>query len=272
MYEFNFTPQKFNHILTNAPNKEDWYSAIYQILPDWDITSIPRVAGFMAQTIHESGNYSRFQENLNYSSDRLLQVFPKYFKNLNPRDYHRQPEKIANLVYANRMGNGPPESGDGWKFRGTGLIQITGRYNYEEFAKSVNMTLEEAIDYIATFQGAVESACWFWKTNNINFYCDNYDILGMTKRINGGTNGLEHREYEFNRILNILSSSSTQSPRTLRLGDNGEDVAKMQNALGIRSDGVFGPVTERILKEWQANNNLTPDGIAGPKTLSLLYS
>lgn len=119
--------------------------------------------------------------------------------------YERQPEKIANKVYASRMGNGPESSGDGWKYRGRGAIQITGKNTYSEFAATINKTLDETIEYVETLDGAIESACWFWQKNGLNAICDKDDIVAMTKRINGGTIGLEHRTSSYKNAKKVLA-------------------------------------------------------------------
>ena len=159
----------------------------------------------MAQTAHESGEYRAIKENLNYRAASLRKVFPKYF----PTDelanaYAQKPEKIANRVYANRMGNGPEESGDGYRYCGRGLIQLTGKSNYQAFADSIEITPEEVSEFLATFEGAVQSACWFWEANNLNQWADKGDIVMLTKRINGGTIGLEDRIKHYNHVLHVL--------------------------------------------------------------------
>lgn len=164
-----------------------------------------RIAAFLAQTAHESGGFSVTQENLNYSAKGLMGTFKKYFPNEElAKQYERKPEKIANRVYANRMKNGSEESGDGWAFRGRGLIQLTGRDNYTRFAKSVGKELTEAVRYLETPEGAVVSAGWFWDTNKLNIYCDKDDFTGLTKRINGGTIGLADRKHHYEIALLML--------------------------------------------------------------------
>ena len=133
-------------------------------------------------------------------------LFGKYFVKAG-RDatpYHRQPEKIANKVYANRMGNGPETSGDGFKYCGRGLIQLTGKNNYQNFADSLEMNVEDVPAYLATFEGAAQSACWFWESNNLNQWADKGDIVTLTKRINGGTIGLEDRIKHYEHALHVL--------------------------------------------------------------------
>lgn len=161
-----------------------------------------RIAAFLAQVAHESGGFNFVQENLNYGAKGLMNTFKRYFPSEDlAKQYERKPEKIANRVYANRMKNGDEASGDGWKFRGRGLIQLTGRDNYTRFAKALEITLDEAISYLETPSGAVASAGWFWDTNKLNIYCDKDDFVGLTRRINGGTIGLEDRKHHYEIAL-----------------------------------------------------------------------
>jgi putative chitinase len=167
--------------------------------------NVKRIASFLAQVVHESGGFNFTKENLNYSADGLQKVFGKYFPNADTATaYARQPEKIANKVYANRMGNGNETSGDGYRYCGRGLIQLTGKDNYTKYAAAVKKDLTEAVSYLETPAGAVSSAGWFWSANNLNDYADKGDIVGMTKRINGGTNGLDDRTALYNTALAAL--------------------------------------------------------------------
>lgn len=164
-----------------------------------------RAAAFLAQVAHESGGFNFVKENLNYSAKGLMGTFKKYFPTeAIAKQYERQPEKIANRVYANRMSNGDEASGDGYKFCGRGLIQLTGRANYTKFAEDLGITLEETVAYLETPEGAVSSAGWFWDNNNLNSYCDKDDFIGLTKRINGGTIGLEDRKHHYEIALKAL--------------------------------------------------------------------
>ena len=165
-----------------------------EVLEEYGIDTPLRLAHFLAQCSHESGGFRAVEENLNYKAETLTKIFPKYFRDKDPNDYARKPEKIANLVYGNRMGNGPPESGDGYRYRGRGLIQLTGHDNYKRFADGVESTIEEAVEYLTTSEGAIESAAWFWANNGLNELADTDDITKVTKRINGGTIGLAERE------------------------------------------------------------------------------
>jgi putative chitinase len=157
-----------------------------------------RAAHFFAQTSHETGNFKAFSENLNYSAQGLQGIFGKYFPGTLEESYARQPEKIANRVYADRMGNGNEASGDGWKYRGRGALQLTGKANYEAFAKylGTNEVMENP-DLVAT-KFAFESAMFFFERNKLWSICDqginDAAILALTKRINGGTHGLEDRK------------------------------------------------------------------------------
>jgi putative chitinase len=164
-----------------------------------------RIAGFLAQIAHESGGFNFVKENLNYSADGLRKIFPKYFPTDElAKQYARQPEKIANRVYANRMSNGDEASGDGFRFRGRGLIQLTGRANYTKFAEDLGMSIEDTINYLETPNGAVASAGWFWDNNKLNQYCDKNDFITLTKRINGGTIGLQDRQHHYEIALKYL--------------------------------------------------------------------
>lgn len=167
-----------------------------------------RQAAFLAQCAHESATFKAVKENLNYSATALRKVFGKYF----PTDelvaeYARQPEKIANRVYANRMGNGDEASGDGWKYRGRGLIQLTGKNNYTACGNALFINLIDGPEWLETPQGAVQSALWFWNENNLNTYADAEDIRGMTKRINGGYHGLDDRIQKYNKAKSVLGAS-----------------------------------------------------------------
>ncbi|CAB5218778.1 COG3179 Predicted chitinase [uncultured Caudovirales phage] len=184
-----------------------WYDALKQLLPDYEINTPERIAGFLAQCAHESGGFVAIKENLNYRAVTLRKVFPKYFPTDElANEYAQKQEKIANRVYANRMGNGPEESGDGYRYCGRGLIQVTGKDNYHWFADSLQITPEEVSQYMETFEGAAQSACWFWESNNLNACADRRDILTMTKKINGGTIGLEDRTTHFNHALQIFGA------------------------------------------------------------------
>lgn len=272
-FDFEFTEHQLKAFLGNNPNTLDWYDALCRFLPAYGIVTRLRVAAFLAQTYHESGGFKFLSENLNYRWESLRRVFPKYFPNDDiAKQYAHQPERIANRVYANRMGNGNEASGDGWRYRGQGLIQLTGFYNQSQFAEDTDIPVADVPNYLGTYDGAVQSACWFWQKNNLNQWADEGNIIKITQIINGGTNGLDDRIAQYNRALNILGGSVpvTDNLPTLRVGSRGEAVRAMQTALGITADGVFGPGTERAVKEWQAANGLTPDGVAGPVTLSKL--
>ena len=275
-FEFDFEEWMAEELIHRDDWKE-WYHAMCEILPLWEVVKIERVAGFIAQCGHESGGFRVLSENLNYSAAALNKIFPKYFRRAgrDAQEYHRQPEKIANVIYANRMDNGDTDSGDGWRFRGGGILQLTGRYNYTKFGEAVEMSPEEAVEYVRTKKGALDSACWFWDENNINKYCDNMDIVGMTKRINGGTIGLEDRKKHYIHAIDVLGGDFEEPDvdynQTVRKGSRGPLVAEVQEKLGIEpADGIFGPGTESEIMDWQSANGLVADGIVGPKTLKKL--
>jgi len=204
---FTFTREQLSSVIGNNPDLDGWYDALSSVLPTYEIDSPQRVAAFIAQCTHESGGFKRLKENLNYKAESLRRVFPKYFtSDALAQEYAHKQEQIANRVYGGRMGNGDESSGDGFRYCGRGLIQLTGRNNYTKFAESIDMAVEEVPALLETFEGAVKSACWFWKTNNLNQYADAGDILTMTKRINGGTIGLEDRIKHYNHALEVFSS------------------------------------------------------------------
>ena len=197
------TPEQLQKLGISA----DWCDVLNVLMPKYDIDSPQRIAAFIAQCSHESGHFEKLIENLNYGAKGLVMTWPKRFTSPElANKYARQPEMIANYVYANRLGNGDELSGDGWKYRGRGLIQLTGKYNYQKFADTVGMDLEQVTRYLETKQGAAEAACLFWKNNKLNSYADVGDIRGMTKVINGGYIGLPEREENYKKALNILGT------------------------------------------------------------------
>jgi putative chitinase len=199
------TLEQLQEIIPGNGCVEQWHTALTQLLPDYNINTPERIAAFLAQCAHESGDFQAIRENLNYRAASLQKTFPKYFSTPELAEaYAKQPERIANRVYANRMGNGSESSGDGWRYCGRGLIQLTGHDNYQAFADSVQGQLEDVADYLETFEGAVQSACWFWETNDLNQYADAEDIKSMTKRINGGYIGLEDRIEKYEKIKAVL--------------------------------------------------------------------
>jgi putative chitinase len=171
---------------------------------EFNIKNPKEQAMFLAQCGHESDNFSTVQENLNYRAETLVKVFPKYFRDVNPADYEKQPEKIANRVYGGRMGNGDESTGDGYRYRGRGLIQLTGKDNYNACGAALKMDLHTDPDYLETAEGAARSAAWFWAHNGLNQYADNDDIVGCTKRVNGGTIGLEERTQHYEAAKAVL--------------------------------------------------------------------
>lgn len=211
----NLTISQLRQLLPKNKYVEHWHHALSELLPDYDINTPRRMAAFIAQCAHESGGFNVLQENLNYKPQALRRLFSKYFTDdAIAGQYCAKPNKqeaIANRIYANRMGNGDESSGDGYRFRGRGLIQLTGRSNYQNFADSIEvdgrpLKIDEVPAYLETFEGAAQSACWFWETNNLNKWADDGDILTLTKRINGGTIGLEDRKKHYEHALHVLGA------------------------------------------------------------------
>ena len=204
------TKDQLKQLLPKNPYIDHWHHALSILLPDYEINTPQRIAAFMAQCAHESGEFTALKENLNYKPATLRKLFAKYFPtDALAEEYCAKPNKqeaIASRIYANRMGNGDEASGDGYKYCGRGLIQLTGKSNYIAFADSLEITPEEASEYLATFEGAAQSACWFWESNKLNQWADKGDILTLTKRINGGTIGLEDRIKHYENALRIFGA------------------------------------------------------------------
>jgi len=182
-----------------------WAESIISAMPDFDINTPLRQSAFIAQLAHESSELTRVEENLNYSADRLVVVFRKYFPTVEfASEYHRNPQKIANLVYANRMGNGNTDSNDGWTFHGRGAIQLTGRDNYNACGKSIGVDLIAKPQLLLQPKEGIESAGWFWVKNKLNELSDVGDFKTITRRVNGGYNGLEEREKYYEKAKLVL--------------------------------------------------------------------
>lgn len=267
--------QTLQELLPSNSNINQWYPLVEELFPRYGLNSdkIDRIAGFIAQTGHESLDWNVIEENLNYSASALNRVFRKYFAHarVSPQSYHRRPEKIANRVYANRMGNGPEESGDGWRYRGRGLIQLSGKYNYEKFAEFINKPLERTVDYVSSRTGALESSLWFWQQNGLNELADRLDIKGMTRRINGGYNGYDDRKRRYRFALDVLQGDTEEFNvdynQVLRIGSRGDTVRWLQEQLNLVVDGIYGPETYAAVVKYQQQFELFTDGIAGPNTL-----
>ena len=196
------TGDKIRKIVPLCRYPDDIARIMNLYLPAYGITSKEQVAMFIAQTAHESGNYNVVRENLNYSASGLRKVFPKYFPTqAMANSYARKPEKIASRVYANRMGNGNEASGDGWKYRGRGFIQLTGKTNYSLFAKDMHKPLDEIPEFLETYPGAMLGALWFWHRNGLR---NIKDIRTVTKKINGGYKGLSGRSSYYKRAMSVL--------------------------------------------------------------------
>ena len=294
------TLEQFQKMIPTNKEAAVWYPIAVDFFKKYDITTPLRIASFMAQTAHESTDFRNLEENLNYSVDNLLKVFPRYFGKgkADPAQYAKNPEKLANYVYmdANRSSQGAlgnTQPGDGWKFRGGGIKQLTGRSNYSVFAKDIGMTADEAAAYVRTKQGAFESACWFWKKNGLAKFADADDIVGMTKKINGGTIGLEDRQSRYTKAKAIIGNTSTPAAKsvptpvnqqitdsvtqtspskypTIQKRSTGETVKKVQAKLGLTADGVYGLQTEIAVRSWQRTNKYTADGILNDEQIRKL--
>jgi putative chitinase len=204
------TLNQLKQLLPRNQHVSYWHHALEQLLPDYEINTPRRMAAFIAQCAHESGGFTTLKENLNYKPMSLRKLFPKYFDTDElAQQYCSKPNKqaaIANRIYANRMGNGDEASGDGYRFSGRGLIQLTGRATWQEFADSIETSLTDLDEYMQTFEGACQSACFFWESRKLNQYADASDIVTLTRKINGGTIGLEDRKKHYEHALHILGA------------------------------------------------------------------
>jgi len=184
----------------------DWVDALNATFDKFGISTVQQQACFIGQCSHECGNFRLLEENLNYRAETLMKLWPKRFNASNVNDYARNPKKIANMVYSSRMGNRDEASGDGYRFRGRGCIQLTGHANYYHAGQACGVDFVMEPDLVATPMYAAMTAGWFWSTHKLNQYADTMDITTMTKKINGGTIGLEDRKNHIAQALAALSS------------------------------------------------------------------
>jgi putative chitinase len=197
-----------SELLAQIGINPSWLAPLHETFNRYSINTPNRIAGFIGQTAHESNNYRTLQENLNYSANGLVTVWPSRFPTFDiANQYARQPERIANKVYADRMGNGPEESGDGWRYRGRGIIQITGRENYKRLGEALNQNFLASPDLLLEPRWAAMSAGWFWNANRLNEIADKKDWSLLTRRINGGSHGLSDRIMRTDRVLSLLNKS-----------------------------------------------------------------
>jgi len=200
-----------------------WLDAVVETCVEFEINTPQRVAAFLAQTSHESGGYTMLSENLNYRAATLAACWPNRFAVLGAdkkpikengklvptavaNSIAGKPEFIANLVYSSRMGNGPAESGEGWAFRGRGLKQLTGKFNYEKCGRDLGLDLVGHPDLLLEPINAARSAGWFWKANSLSTFADKGDLEGMTKRINGGLIGYAERKAKYDKVLAAINA------------------------------------------------------------------
>lgn len=185
-----------------------WLESCIELMPTAGIDTPHEMASFLAQVAHESDEFRRLEENLNYSAERLMQVWPRRFPTFEiARKYEHSPERLANYVYSNRIGNGDEASGDGWRFHGRGPIQLTGRRNYTACGEDIGEDLVAQPELLLTPFIGIRSALWFWRTHNLDEVDDDEDVRIETRRINGGETGIEHRQKLFNHILRHLEAA-----------------------------------------------------------------
>jgi putative chitinase len=260
-----------------------------QLLVDAEITKALRLRHFFAQSAAETGGFERLEESLIYSAKRLMQVWPNRFPTMSSAvPYAGNPGKLAEKVYGGRMGN--RRIGDGWKYRGSGLLQSTGRDRYVELQAETGLDVVDHPELLRTFPGALQSACLYWAKRGVNALADRNDIEAVTRAINGGLIGLPDRKVWFARTKRVwgadaavlaggmpgaVSSVSTTALPVLEVDDHGDGVRQLQQMLrakgaSIEADGNFGPKTEAAVRAFQEHRGLNPDGIVGPKTWAAL--
>ena len=206
-FTFDFTAEQLAQCITKNKNSQEWFDGLYEQLPKFGIVTPARVAGFISQCQHESADFTVLTENLNYGAKGLMTIFKKYYQDeALAKAHERKPQLIANRVYSGRMGNGAESSGDGWKYRGRGLVQLTGRSNYTQCSRDLfgDDCLVDDPDLLLNPEWAILSACWFWHKNKLNDICDRGDVVLLSKRINGGTIGLADRIHHWNKCLELF--------------------------------------------------------------------
>jgi putative chitinase len=185
----------------------DWIEPLEEVFHRYEINTPARQAAFIGQCAHESMNFTKLEENLNYSAEGLMKTWPSRFPTLEAaQPYHRNPEKIANRVYGGRMGNGTEETGDGWLYHGRGLIQLTGKDNYTLAGDALNMDFIHSPDYVLVPKYAALTAGWYWNKRQLNKEADAKDYTGMTKKINGGTIGLDDRIAHIKHAQEVMTA------------------------------------------------------------------
>lgn len=194
------TIDAFTALVKSATIANKWYNPLVQAMAKGGINTKNRVSAFVSQILHESNNLKALEENLNYTAQQLVLTWPTRFKTLEfAKQYEKQPAKIANFVYGGRMGNNT--TGDGYKYRGRGVIQLTGKDNYAAFQKATGIPVLDNPDLLKEPRYALESAIWFWNKNNLNALADQNNFKAITQRINGGQNGAADRESKYAQLL-----------------------------------------------------------------------
>jgi putative chitinase len=245
------------------------------VFSQFGLSALPnRLHFFLAQIGHESGGLTLVEEKLGYSAARMMKVWPKRFPTLaSATPYANNSEKLANLVYANRMGNGPPESGDGYKFRGRGLIQLTGREGYEKVGALAGIDLVAHPERASAPADCLLVACGFWKWKGLNALCDTGDFKAVTRKINGGTIGMEDRLAWLEKVRTCLAEppAPTRQPPA-------DVVRAVQLALRARgyasvgpADGLIGSRTAAAIADFRRSNGLPPGLIDDDLTAALLH-
>lgn len=254
------------------------------VFAEFDISDKPnRLHFFLAQIAHESGGLTVIEENLKYSAKRMTEIWPSRFPTLAAAEpFASNPEALANKVYANRMGNGTAESGDGWRYRGRGYIQITGRDGYRAIGTAIGIDLEAHPDRASAPEDALRVACGFWKWKKVNALCDEGDFLKVTRLVNGGTTGQADREAWLAKVRKVLKPTPAAKPKEsappakeatkeaakpAAAKPTKEEIRKVQQALrahgftSVTADGIMGPKTTAAIDKVRRDRGLKPGSI-----------
>lgn len=251
----------------------------WALAEQYGITDQRQTAFFLGNCAVESRGFTRLEESLYYTTAaRLKAVWPTRFKSDTAgTPYLRNPEKLANAVYSNRMGNGDEASGDGWKYRGSGLMQTTGRDNFAAVQKATGLPVLDNPELLRSMPHALEAACIFWKKNNLGKFAAAGDVVGITKAIQGGTGGLSERRLYISRFMAALRPVTSTDRPTLKRGASSPfvtDLQTMLHKLGFydgKLDGIFGHGTENAVSDFQETYNVRPvDGVVGPLTYTAI--
>ncbi|MEM7303507.1 MAG: peptidoglycan-binding protein [Pseudomonadota bacterium] len=253
---------------STLPIRRELVAAINKYRHQYDVDTPKRMAMFIAMIAPETGNFKKLEENLNYSAKRLRQVWPKRFPTMaKARQYARNPKKLANYVYGNRLGNKGHKDA-GWLFRGSGPMQNTGRYNFEQVQKATGLPVLKQPELLRQPDAGTHAAFVFWRDNNLNSFADRGDVKGARKRVNGGYHGLKHSRSAYKKALSRFSKGASSKPASYKMRRELQPWHEKIKALGfdIQEPGRASPHNKDAVMAFQRQAGLKVDGIIGPNT------